>query len=89
MEKKLHEFSIGHEELGDKVDIPISWAFVDLFTRTRFIKALEEFIERSDGSTFTTVITVPIHMKNLLASDGHKPTQNAFLDEDDKGIKIE
>ena len=71
MKKHFDELSVCYDKFGDKINIPVSVVAIllwHLLVSSEFVVQVRE-IERGG---LTSVVTVPIKDKNLIASDCKK-----------------
>ena len=65
-----------HQELQTKENSPSS--SVSLIGWRGFILG-KELLQGSDGSRFSSIIFIPVHMEDFLARNGKHATDDAFL----------
>jgi len=78
MDEQLDQLTVGHDELGDEVDVPIATAAVGGFVRLWHTELLEELVQRCQRCGFAAVVLVPVHMQDLLAGHGQHAGKDAL-----------
>ena len=78
VDEELDKLAIGHQELWNEVDIPVTASAVLRLVRGRHPELGEELLQRGDGGGLPAVVFVSVHVKDLLAGDGEHPGQDAL-----------
>ena len=79
-DEDVGEFSIAHQQLGDQVDVPIVRPAV-LLPRLGAGLVIAVLLEQSlqiHRSRLATIMVIPVHVKHLLALDGHDTAEDTF-----------
>ena len=78
MDEELDKLSVGHQKLGNEVDIPVPAPPVLCLVGSGHTELGEELLQRGDGGGLPAVVLVPVHVKDLLAGHGEHPGQDAL-----------
>lgn len=78
--EQLDQQSVGHQELGHQIDVPIASAPVLLFLRFAGAELLEQLLKRRDGRRLAAVVLVPVDVQHFLAGHRQHAGQDAFLE---------
>ncbi|CAN7977620.1 unnamed protein product, partial [Ixodes persulcatus] len=90
VDQKLHQLActgqagmpltVGHEELGDEVHVPVPRATILVrLLEGWHVELAKEVLQRRDGGTLPAVILVAVHVQHLLPTHGQHATQDALL----------
>ncbi len=77
MNEQLDELTVGHDEFGDQIDVPVSAAAVRL-VRVGRPKFFKELVERRERRRLATVVFVPVHVQDFLAGNGKHAGEDAL-----------
>jgi len=78
VDQQLDQLSVGHQELGNQIHVPVPATPETLAGRLQAV-ALEELLQRRYGGRLAAIVLVPINMQHLLAGHGQHPAEDALL----------
>merc|ERR1719174_1603175 len=78
LQQDLHKVSRAHDELGDKVDVPVAIRAEGLRRLCAWAELLPQ-VGDVQRCALASVVVIAIKVKDLLARDGQQAAQNALL----------